>query len=221
MRPAREIGGDFYDYFLIDEDHLALAVADVSGKGIPAALYMTLSKTLLKNTALHEKSPARVLREVNARLAENGRTDMSVAVWLGILELSTGLLVWSDAGHVRPLVCQNGSWAYAEKDDSSALGLASEKDLARQRKPPYSDHRLQLQPGDLLFQCTDGIPEAMDPNKTAFGEERLLALLSRLSFDELEEASLQIRQELDRFVQTAPQLDDITMLLVRYNGAEG
>ncbi len=221
MRPAREIGGDFYDYFLIDEDHLALAVADVSGKGIPAALYMTLSKTLLKNTALHEKSPARVLREVNAKLAENGRTDMSVAVWLGILELSTGLLVWSDAGHVRPLVCQNGSWAYAEKDDSSALGLASEKDLARQRKPPYSDHRLQLQPGDLLFQCTDGIPEAMDPNKTAFGEERLLALLSRLSFDELEEASLQIRQELDRFVQTAPQLDDITMLLVRYNGAAG
>ena len=221
MRPAKEIGGDFYDFFLIDNDHLGLAVADVSGKGIPAALYMTMSKTLLKNTALHEKSPARVLREVNARLTENNEANMFVTVWLGILELSTGLLLWSDAGHEKPLVCLKGSWSMLKKKSGIALGVLSEEDFALRGKTPFADHSLQLQPGDLLFQYTDGVTEAIDPQETQFGEERLLAAMSRADTGELKRAAEQLRQEIDAFAKTAPQFDDITMLLVRYKGPAG
>ena len=221
MRPAREIGGDFYDFFLIDEDHLALTVADVSGKGIPAALYMTMSKTLLKNTALHEKSPACVLREVNARLWENHEANMSVAVWLGILELSTGVLLWADAGHVRPLVRQKGRWTFVEKEKSAPLGTVDPEAFARAEGAGFADRELRMQPGDLLFQYTDGVIEAADRKKTAFGEDRLLAAMAQISSDELKEAGEQLRQELDGFTEKETQADDITMLLLRYHGPAG
>ena len=214
MLPAREIGGDFYDFFLIDDDHLALAAAEVSGKGVPAALYMTLSKTLLKSTALHEKSPARVLGEVDRRLRENGGANMSVSVWLGFLELSTGLLLWADAGHVRPLVCQNGSWSFLEKGSCAALGIAEPENP----DSAPADRRLQLRPGDLLFQYSDGITKAEDRQRNAFGEERLLAAMERDPAAELKEMEEQLRRELDGFTQGAPRTDDITMLLLRYNG---
>ena len=214
MLPAREIGGDFYDFFLIDDDHLALAAAEVSGKGVPAALYMTLSKTLLKSTALHEKSPARVLGEVDRRLRENGGANMSVSVWLGFLELSTGLLLWADAGHVRPLVCQNGSWAFLEKGSCAALGIAEPENP----DSAPADRRLQLRPGDLLFQYSDGITKAEDRQRNAFGEDRLLAAMGRDPAAELKEIEEQLRRELDGFTQGAPRTDDITMLLLRYNG---
>ena len=216
MLPAREIGGDFYDFYRIDDDHLALAVADVSGKGVPAALYMTMSKTLLKNTALHEKSPARVLREVDARLRENGGANMFVTVWLGFLELSTGLLLWADAGHVRPLIRQNGSWSFLEKENSAALGSVGPEASDVQGRPPIADHLLQLRPGDMLFQYSDGIIEAADRQKNAFGEERLLAAMEQISGADLKAAGEQLRQEIDGFTQGAPQSDDITMLLLRY-----
>jgi len=218
MLPAREIGGDFYDFFLIDDDHLALAAADVSGRGVPAALYMTMSKTLLKNTALHEKSPARVLREVDMHLRENSGANMFVTVWLGFLELSTGLLLWSDAGHVRPLVCQNGNWSFLEKEKTPALGSPEAETADGQGSAPFTDHRLQLRPGDLLFQYSDGVTGAADRQKNAFGEERLLAALERSSASELKEAAEQLRQEIDGFTQGAPRADDITMLLLRYDG---
>ncbi len=221
MLPAREIGGDFYDFFLIDDDHLALAVADVSGKGVPAALYMTLSKTLLKSTALREKSPARVLQEVDLRLRENSGANMFVTVWLGFLELSTGLLLWADAGHVRPLVCQNGSWSFLEKENGAALGIREPETADTQGISPFADRRLQLHPGDLLFQYSDGITKAADRQKTAFGEEGLLAAMGRVSTAELKETKEQLRQEIDGFTQGAPRTDDITMLLLRYNGPAG
>ena len=216
MLPAREIGGDFYDFFLIDEDHLALAVADVSGKGVPAALYMTMSKTLLKSTALHEKSPAQVLREVDIRLRENSGASMSVAVWLGILELSTGLLLWADAGHVRPLVCHSGSWSFLEEETGVPLGSMGQEATDMQASLPFADHRLQMQPGDMLFQYSDGITKAEDRHKTAFGEERLLAALGRIPGGDLKETEEQLRKEIDGFTQGAPRSDDITMLLLRY-----
>ena len=221
MRPAREIGGDFYDFFLIDEDHLALTVADVSGKGIPAALYMTMSKTLLKNTALHEKSPACVLREVNARLWENHEANMSVAVWLGILELSTGVLLWADAGHVRPLVRQKGRWTFVEKEKSAPLGTVDPEAFARAEGAGFADRELRMQPGDLLFQYTDGVIEAADRKKTAFGGDRLLAAMAQISSDELKEAGEQLRQELDGFTEKETQADDITVLPLRYHGPAG
>ena len=218
MLPAREIGGDFYDFFRIDDDHLALAAADVSGKGVPAALYMTMSKTLLKNTALHEKSPAQVLREVDLRLRESGGANMSVTVWLGILELSTGLLLWADAGHVRPVVCQGGSWSFLEKENSAPLGSAEQEARDKQGRRPIADHRLQLQPGDMLFQYSDGITEAADRQKDAFGEKRLLAALEQSSGADLKEIEERLRQEIEGFTQGAPRSDDITMLLLRYTG---
>ncbi len=216
MLPAREIGGDFYDFFLIDDDHLALAVADVSGKGVPAALYMTMSKTLLKSTALHEKSPAQVLREVDIRLRENSGANMSVTVWLGILELSTGLLLWADAGHVRPLVCHSGSWSFLEEETGVPLGSMVQEATDMQASLPFADHRLQMQPGDMLFQYSDGITKAEDRHKTAFGEERLLAALERIPGGDLKETEEQLRREIDGFTQGAPRSDDITMLLLRY-----
>ena len=218
MRPAKEIGGDFYDFYLIDEDHLALTVADVSGKGIPAALYMTMSKTLLKNTALHEKSPALVLREVNARLWENQEANMSVSVWLGILELSTGLLLWADAGHVRPLIGQKGRWSFVEKEKSPPLGTVDPEAAAQSEGMVFADREWRMQPGDLLFQYTDGVVEAANRQKTPFGEDRLLAAMAQISFEDLKEAEAQLRRELDGFAEKAPQADDITMLLLRYRG---
>ena len=218
MLPASEIGGDFYDFFLIDDDHLALAAADVSGRGVPAALTMTLSKTLLKSAALHESSPAQVLREVDIRLRENGGANMSVAAWLGFLELSTGLLLWADAGHVRPLVCHSGSWSFLEKENSPALGSAEPEAPDAQGRLPIADHRFRMQPGDMLFQYSDGITEAADRQKNPFGEERLLAALGEISGAELKETGEFLRKEIDGFTQGAPRSDDITMLLVRYHG---
>ncbi len=154
MRPAKEIGGDFYDFFLIDDDHLALAVAAVSGRGIPAALYMTMSKTLLKNTALHEESPARVLREVNARLLENHEANMSVSVWLGILEISTGKLTCANAGQEDPGICRGGRFTLCNDAHDLPVGVQEEAE--------YSQHTLRLEPGDKLFLYTDGVPKAVN-----------------------------------------------------------
>jgi sigma-B regulation protein RsbU (phosphoserine phosphatase) len=181
---------------------------------------MTMTKTLLKNTVLRETSPAEVLREVNAGLWENHESNMVVSVWLGILELSTGTLIWADAGHVRPLVRQNGRWSFLEKAQSPALGSVDPEAPARNGEAPFADHQLQMRPGDVLFQYTDGITEAANPQKTAFGEEGLLAAMSRSSAGDLKETAEQLRQKIDDFVKPAAQSDDITMLLVRYNGLE-
>ena len=221
MRPAREIGGDFYDYYLMDDDHLALAVADVNGKGIPAALYMTMAKTLLKSTALHETSPARVLREVDAGLRENHGANMFVTVWLGFLELSTGLLLWADAGHVRPLLCRDGSWSFLEKGDCAALGSGGPEDPDIRGRLPAADHRLQLRPGDMLLQYSDGVTKAVDQHQNAFGEEGLLAAMRRISGEDLKETEERLRREIRDFTQGAPRTDDTTVLLVRYNGPSG
>ena len=218
MSPAKEVGGDFYDYYLVDDDHLALTVADVGGRGVPAALFMTMTRALLKNTAMHRGSPAQVLREVNARLCEDGGANMLVTVWLAVLELSTGTLTWADAGHERPLICQGGRWRYLEQQDGPALGLKPPEQPTQEKAPAYKDQALRLEPGDALFQYTDGVPEATDAKEQPFGAERLLAVMNETAEREPEALLACVRRQLDSFGKDAPQGDDVTMLALRYDG---
>ena len=221
MDPAKEVGGDFYDFFLVDEDHLVLVTADVSGKGVPAALFMMIAKTLLKNSAKPGFRPAAVLEEVNRQLCEGNGNGMFVTVWLGVLELSTGRLVWADAGHEKPVLYHAGAWSFLKKHSGVALGMMDPELLAMDDEPAFVDQELLLSPGDVIFQYTDGVTEATDAKKRLFGEERLLEALNA-SGTETPEALLPcVRGEIDAFVKDAPQFDDITMLALLYRGQGG
>jgi len=216
MLPAKEVGGDFFDFFMIDDDHLALVTADVSGKGVPAALFMMISKTLIKNEAMHGKSPGEVLCAVNEQLAENNKEGMFVTVWLGVLELSTGRLRYADAGHEKLLLCRGGAWSYVEKPRrSAAIAMLPPELLEKLPNPPFAEGELQVSPGDVLFQYTDGVTEATNAQNELFGEERLLDAMNRAPSCEPTELLPWLQGEIDSFVKGAPQFDDITMLAVR------
>ena len=225
MDPAKEVGGDFYDFFLIDEDHLALVIADVSGKGVPAALFMVISKTLIKNVALSGlyNSPAEILQEVNGRLCEGNKDDMFVTVWLGVLTISTGELISACAGHEYPVFFRREQGFVLEKDPHGlAMGV-----LESSR---YRNVRWHMDPGDLLFLYTDGVPEANNSREELFGNERMLKAMesSRREAREqgdTEELDLQrflrnMRAQIDSFAGETPQYDDLTMLCVEYKGCE-
>ena len=218
MDPAKEVGGDFYDFFLADEDHLVLVTADVSGKGVPAALFMMIAKTLLKNSVKPGFSPAAVLEEVNGQLCEGNDRGMFVTVWLGVLELSTGRLVWADAGHEKPILFHSGNWSFLSKHNGIALGMMDPELLAMDEEPAYVDQELYLTPGDVIFQYTDGVTEATDAKKRLFGEDRLLAALNASAAETPEVLLPELRREIDAFVREAPQFDDITMLALLYRG---
>ena len=218
MDPAKGGGGDFYDFFCTDEEHLALVTADVSGKGVPAALFMMIAKTLLKNSAKPGFSPAAVLEEVNAQLCEENGNGMFVTVWLGVLELSTGRLVWADAGHEKPVLFHGGGWSFLQKHNGVALGMMDPELLELDDEPAFVDQELCLSPGDAIFQYTDGVTEATDAKERLFGEERLLEALNA-SRTEMPEALLPcVRGQIDASVKDAPQFDDITMLALLYHG---
>lgn len=222
MTPAKEVGGDFYDFFLIDRDHMALVVADVSGKGVPAALFMMISKTLLKNEAMHGAGPAAILSEVNAQLCENNQEMMFVTVWLGILDLKTWELTFADAGHENPLLYHEGKWTYVEKRNGIGLAMLEPEllELKMKGNPPFVDQKLQLAPGDILFQYTDGVTEAANASEEMFGEERLLEAMGRAPSTKPERLLEHLRENLEEFVGDAPQFDDITMLAIRVNDGE-
>lgn len=212
MTPAKEVGGDFYDFFLIDDDHLAMTIADVSGKGVPAALFMVITKVLLKNSAQSGKQPHEVLEEVNSQLCTNNPVDMFVTVWLGILEISTGRLTCANAGHEYPVLRRAGG-EYELVRDRHGFILAG-MDASR-----YHDYTLELHPGDELFVYTDGVPEATNAENLLFGTERMVAALNRHKDSGVEALLPELKAELDTFVADAPQFDDITMLAMLYNGA--
>ena len=218
MHPAKEVGGDFYDFFLVDDDHLALAVADVSGKGVPAALFMIISMALLKSETKVRLSPARVLEAVNAKLCENNPNNMFVTVWLGVLELSTGLLTWADGGHENPLLYHNGTWDYLKKHNGVAVALMEPEMLALEDDPPFVDQEIYLKPGDIIFQYTDGVPEATDANDQLFGSDRLLEAVRSSSAGQPEAVLEQVKASVDSFVGAELQFDDITMLALQYRG---
>ena len=211
MDPAREVGGDFYDFFLIDEDHLCLVMADVSGKGVPAALFMMISKTILQSCAMLGNSPADILAKTNEGLCSNNQAEMFVTVWLGILEISTGRLTAANAGHEYPILKQNGGQFVLCKDKHSfAVGGM---DGIR-----YKEYEILLQKGDQLFLYTDGVPEAENPERKMFGEQRLLAALNSEPYAEPKQLLKNVREAVSDFVRDAEQFDDLTMLGMEYRG---
>ncbi len=205
MTPAKEVGGDFYDFFLVDDDHLALVMADVSGKGVPAALFMVIAKTLLKNRAQMGVSPKEVLESVNNQLCENNESEMFVTVWFGIYQLSTGRLVAANAGHEYPAIRRGGSGFELFKDRHGFV-------LAGMENSRYREYELTLEPGEAIFVYTDGLAEATDAQNNLFGTDRMLQALNRRPEVSAQETLARVKEEIDRFVGDAPQFDDITML---------
>lgn len=211
MNPAREVGGDFYDFFLIDEDHLCMLIADVAGKGIPASLFMMSSMIVLQNYALAGLSPAKILEEANNRICATNKEEMFVTVWLGILDLRTGVMTAANAGHEYPVVHHKGGPFELLKDKHGFV-------IGGYEGMKYKEYELRLGAGDEIFVYTDGVPEATDRANRLYGTERLLAALNRTDNASPKELLEAVTKDVDRFVGAAEQFDDLTMLCVRYLG---
>lgn len=211
MTPAKEVGGDFYDFFLVDDDHLALVIADVSGKGVPAAMFMMISKTLIKSAAQNGLSPKAVLEKVNNQLCENNDAEMFVTVWLGILEISTGKMKCANAGHEYPAIMRkNGNFElFRDKHGFVLAGMEGAR---------YREYELELNTGDRLFVYTDGVPEATDSANTLYGTDRMLEALNNAKDGSCGQLLEALHRDVDSFAGTADQFDDITMLCVEMKG---
>ena len=211
MTPAKEVGGDFYDFFMIDDDHMGFVMADVSGKGVPAALLMMVSRVLIKSTMQNGKGPAETLKSVNNQLCEGNDADFFVTVWLAVLEISTGKGIAANAGHEHPALRRaDGSYDLIVYKHSMPVGAM--RDL------PFREHEFQLNPGDSFFVYTDGVVEATDADKELYGSDRMLQALNRNPDAQPEQMLANISQDIDRFVDGTEQFDDITMLCFRYFG---
>lgn len=213
MDPAKEVGGDFYDFFLIDPDHLCLVMADVSGKGVPAALFMMASKIILANNAMIGKSPGKILEDTNAAICSHNREEMFVTVWLGILDIPTGRLVAANAGHEYPVVKHaDGTFeVFRDKHGFVVGGMAGLK---------YKEYEMQFEPGSKLFLYTDGVPEATDADGKMFGVDRMLEALNGVKDGTTVDVLKGVRASVDGFVKNAEQFDDLTMLCMEYRGCE-
>ncbi len=214
MNPAREVGGDFYDFFLIDDDHLCLVMADVSGKGVPGALFMMISKVILQSCAMLGQGVSEILTKTNEALCSNNKVEMFVTVWLGVLEISTGKIIAANAGHEFPAIYRkDGAFQlYKDKHGFVVGGMEGIR---------YKEYELQMNPGDKLFLYTDGVPEATDANKKMFGTERMIAALNEHVDRSPKEILHGVRQAVDAFVGDEEQFDDLTMLCLEYRGAQG
>ena len=211
MDPAKEVGGDFYDFFLIDHDHLAMVMADVSGKGIPAALFMMVSKTILKNNAMLGKSPAEILVSANETICSNNKMQMFVTVWMGILEISTGKITAANAGHEYPAIRRAGAGFELLKDKHGFV-------VGGMEGIRYKEYEIQLNPGDKLFLYTDGVPEATNAEQKLFGTDRMITALDTGADSSARDVLVNVRKSVDEFVQDAEQFDDLTMLCLDYKG---
>ena len=211
MTPAKEVGGDFYDFFLIDDDHLGLVMADVSGKGVPAALFMMVTKILISEMAKTGISASEVLSAVNSRICEHNKAEMFVTVWLGILEISTGTLRAANAGHEYPAIKRADGKFELFKDKHGFVigGMDGIK---------YKEYELKLSKGDTIFLYTDGVTEATNGNNELFGNDRLVSALNIKSDFTAKELLSCVKSEIDSFVGDAPQFDDITMMALQYFG---
>ncbi len=211
MDPAKEVGGDFYDFFLIDDDHLGLVMADVSGKGVPAALFMMIAKILVQNYAMNGFGPAEVLEGVNNQICTNNREEMFVTVWFGILDLRTGEIKAANAGHEYPALMQTDGQFELLKDKHGFVigGMEGIK---------YSEYTITLTPGSKLFLYTDGVPESVNAENELFGTERMLTALNADRTASPESIIRQVRRAVDEYAEDAEQFDDLTMLCVEFTG---
>lgn len=213
MHTAKEVGGDFYDFYFIDEDHLAFLIADVSGKGIPAAMFMMRSKTIIKSYAESGMSVEEVFTLANEKLCEGNDAGMFVTAWMGILNIRNGKVLFANAGHNHPLVKHSdGTFEYLK----SRAGFV----LAGMEGVRYRKNELVLEPGDAIYLYTDGVTEATDLNEELYGEDRLHSILEKYKDETMEVICSEIKKDVDLFAGEAPQFDDITMLALKYNGQE-
>ena len=212
MIPAKEVGGDFYDFFLLDDDHLTLLIADVSGKGISAALFMVNAKAVLRNQAMiSEGDVIEIFEKVNERLVQENEAMMFVTVWLGILTISTGRLVYANGGHEYPAVYRKGGSFTLEKDVHSGP-------LAAGVKMKFKAGEFTLSPGDTIFEYTDGVTEANNSSEELFGTERLLQALNREPDADPRTLDENVHKAIQEFAEDTPQFDDMTMLCLKYYG---
>jgi sigma-B regulation protein RsbU (phosphoserine phosphatase) len=212
MLPAKEVGGDFYDFYFVDKDNLAVVIADVSGKGVPAALFMVITKTLIKNCSFC-KNPKNVLETVNKKLCENNiEADMFVTAFMGFYNIPGGRFIYVNAGHNPPLIKKHGgTCVFLETDPGYVLGWME--------NGQYNEKEVKLESGDVLYLYTDGVTEAMNGKRELFGEQRLVAALdANRDCGPLDLLSA-IKREVDNFAEGTEQADDITMLALRINGA--
>ena len=204
MEPAKEVGGDLYDYILLDQDHLLLIVGDVSGKGVPAALFMVVAKTLLDSHAIQKLSPQEIFSVTNNQLSGNNESGMFVTCWLGILEFSTGELKYVNAGHPAPVLFHDGEYKFLDTKPNFVLG--------GMEGLPYKEHTIHLDKGDRLFVYSDGVTEATNAQEQLFGDQNLLYALKNTKNLNSRDVIKEVRNQIDGFVKEAEQFDDITML---------
>lgn len=207
MDPAKEVGGDFYNFFLIDDDHLALIMADVSGKGIPAALFMMQTNLMLSGRILMGGSPSEILRFANDNICRHNKADMFVTIWLGILEISTGHVIAANAGHEMPAIYRkDGRFELVNTKHGFVVG--------GMEGISYKDYELQLNKGDKLFLYTDGVPEATDSKNQMYTTDRMIKALNEYKEESPEKILDGLRQSINAFVGDADQFDDLTMLCI-------
>ena len=214
MTPAKEVGGDFYDFFLIDENHLGLVIADVSGKGVPAALFMVIAKTLIKNRALMGGKPHEILHDVNEQLCEGNEAELFVTVWLGILDITTGKVTASNAGHEYPALKR------ANEESFELIKSKHSPAVATMEGMKFRENEFDLQPGDILYVYTDGVAEATNSANELYGTDRMIEALNKNANVTATELLINMKHEVDEFTGDAPQFDDITMLCLKYFGKE-
>lgn len=206
--PAKEVGGDFYDYFRIDDTHVGIVIADVSGKGVGAALFMTISKTVLKNQLQLGISPAEALTNANRQLCENNDAGLFVTCWAGVYDTETGLLTYVNAGHNPPVLLRKDGQAEFVKQKGGFV-------LAGLDGFRYKENVLQLSPGDEMFFYTDGVTEANDAGNRLYGEERLLECLNGCRGQDVADQLAAVKVDIDRFTDGTEQFDDITIMAMR------
>ena len=214
MDPAKEVGGDFYDFFFVDNDHMGLVIADVSGKGIPAALFMMRAKTAMRSLAESGRAPSEILFRANNTLCDGNDAEMFVTAWIGIIDLNTGEMRCANAGHEYPMVMRAGG-EYTLFKDKHGLALGAMEGMR------FAEYEMKLDPGDRLFVYTDGVPEAINVDEQQYGTDRLTWKLNTLRNASMPETLPAVRQDVADFAGSAEQFDDITMLGFAYYGAEG
>lgn len=212
MTPAKEVGGDFYDFFLVDDDHLCMVIADVSGKGVPAALFMMAARIVIANYAMMGNAPSDILKAANSAICANNREEMFISVWIGILEISTGKLTASNAGHEYPVIRSNSGVFTTYRDRHSLVVGAMENTR-------YYDYELNLSSGDKLFVYTDGIPEATNRSGKLMGEDRMIDALNTSPDSSPDLIIDNVKEAVNRFADGAEQFDDMTMLCLDYKGS--
>lgn len=211
MTPAKEVGGDFYDFFMVDDRHMAIVMADVSGKGVPAALFMVIGKTLIKDHTQPGRDLGEVFTEVNNILCESNENGMFITAFEGVLDLVTGEFRYVNAGHEMPFVYRRETNTYEAYKIRAGFVLAGIEDIV------YKEQKLQLNIGDKIFQYTDGVTEATDKDRQLYGMDRLDHVLNQQCLSSNPEETLKlVKADIDAFVGGNDQFDDITMLCLEY-----